>query len=103
MASASQQFTMSADPRLVLLVVLSAAGWGLGASGVRLIAGAPNEQRPAKVDAVRRMGWLLSLLWLALALLLFWTVGSATFTSSQYAAELAIVAFAVPCVIASSA
>jgi PST family polysaccharide transporter len=49
------------------------------------------------------MGWALSLLGLALALLLFWPVGSATFASSQYAAEMAIVACAVPCVIASSA
>ena len=83
--------------------VASFAGWGLGTSGVRLIAGAPDEQRPAKIAAVRRMGWALSLLGLALALLLFWPVGSATFASSQYAAEMAIVACAVPCVIASSA
>jgi enterobacterial common antigen flippase len=83
--------------------VASFAGWGLGTSGVRLIAGAPDEQKPAKIAAVRRMGWTLSLLGLALALLLFWPVGSATFASSQYAAEMAIVACAVPCVIASSA
>jgi PST family polysaccharide transporter len=83
--------------------VASFAGWGLGTSGVRLIAGAPDEQKPAKIAAVRRMGWALSLLGLALALLLFWPVGSATFASSQYAAEMAIVACAVPCVIASSA
>jgi PST family polysaccharide transporter len=83
--------------------VASFAGWGLGTSGVRLIAGAPDGQKPAKIAAVRRMGWALSLLGLALALLLFWPVGSATFASSQYAAEMAIVACAVPCVIASSA
>ena len=83
--------------------VASFAGWGLGTSGVRLIAGAPDEQKPAKIAAVRRMGWTLSLLGLALALLLFWPVGSATFASSQYVAEMAIVACAVPCVIASSA
>ena len=83
--------------------VASFAGWGLGTSGVRLIAGAPDEQKPAKIAAVRRMGWALSLLGLALALLLFWPVGSATFASSQYAAEMVIVACAVPCVIASSA
>jgi PST family polysaccharide transporter len=83
--------------------VASFAGWGLGTSGVRLIAGAPDEQKPAKIAAVRRMGWALSLLGLALALLFFWPVSSATFASSQYAAEMAIVACAVPCVIASSA
>jgi PST family polysaccharide transporter len=83
--------------------VASFAGWGLGTSGVRLIAGVPDDEKPAKVAAVRRMGWALSLLGLALALLLFWPIGSATFDSSQYAIEMAIVAFAVPCVIASSA
>lgn len=83
--------------------VASFAGWGLGTSGVRLIAGAPDDQKSAKVAAVRRMGWALSLLGLALAIVLFWPVGIATFASSQYAAEMAIVACAVPCVIASSA
>ena len=83
--------------------VASFAGWGLGTSGVRLIAGAPDEQKPAKIAAVRRMGWALSLLGLALALLLFWPVGIATFATSQYAVEMAIVACAVPCIIASTA
>lgn len=82
--------------------VSSFAGWGLGTSGVRLIAGASEEEKPTKIAAVRRMGWMLSLLGLALALLLFWPVGSATFGSSQYATEMAIVACAVPCVIAST-
>jgi antigen flippase len=79
------------------------AGWGLGTSGVRLIAGATAEEKPAKIAAVRRMGWTLSLLGLVLALLIFWPVGLVTFNSAQYAAEMAIVALAVPCVIASSA
>ncbi|MEY4797878.1 MAG: hypothetical protein RI978_179 [Verrucomicrobiota bacterium] len=79
------------------------AGWGLGTSGVRLIAGASEEEKPAKVAAVRRMGWALSLLGLVLALLIFWPVGLVTFNSTQYATEMAIVALAVPCVIASSA
>ena len=83
--------------------VASFAGWGLGTSGVRLIAGAPDEQKPAKVAAVRRLGWMLSLLGLGLALLLVWPVGSATFDSSQYAVEMAIVGCAAPCVIAASA
>ena len=79
------------------------AGWGLGTSGVRLIAGASEQEKPAKIAAVRRMGFLLSLLGLALALLTFWPVGMATFDSAKYAAEMAIVAMAVPCVIASTA
>lgn len=83
--------------------ITSLAGWGLGTSGVRLIAGATEENRATKVAAVRRMGWALSLLGLVLALALFWPVGNATFATSQYATEMAIVAFAVPCVIASSA
>jgi antigen flippase len=82
--------------------VSSLAGWGLGTSGVRLIAGATEEEKPAKITAVRRMGLLLSLLGLALALLTFWPVGLATFDSAKYAAEMAIVAMAVPCVIAST-
>jgi PST family polysaccharide transporter len=83
--------------------VSSFAGWGLGTSGVRLIAGSTEETKPAKVAAVRRMGWTLSLIGLALALILFWPVGRVTFDSSRYAMEMAIVACAVPCVIASSA
>lgn len=79
------------------------AGWGLGTSGVRLIAGANEQEKPAKIAAVRRMGFLLSLLGLALALLTFWPVGMVTFDSAKYAAEMAIVAIAVPCVIASTA
>ena len=79
------------------------AGWGLGTSGVRLVAGADEEAKPAKLAAVRRMGWILSLLGLALGLLAFVPVGLATFDSNRYALELAVVALAVPCIIASSA
>ena len=83
--------------------VSSFAGWGLGTSGVRLIAGAPEDNKPAKVAAVRRMGWMLSLIGLGLGVLAFWPTARLTFGSSQYATEMAIVAFAIPCVIASSA
>ena len=79
------------------------AGWGLGTSGVRLIAGASNQEKPTKIAAVRRMGFRLSILGLALALLTCWPVGLVTFDSTRYAAEMTIVALAVPCVIASSA
>ncbi len=83
--------------------IASFAGWGLGTSGVRLIAGAADEQKPAKIAAVRRMGWMLSLIGLGLGVLAFWPTARLTFGSSQYATEMAIVAFAIPCVIASSA
>ncbi len=83
--------------------VASFAGWGLSTTGVRLIAGSDDELKPTKVAAVLRMGLVLSLLGLALALLLFWPIGIVTFASSKYAVEMAIVAFAVPCIIASSA
>jgi len=82
--------------------VSSFAGWGLGTSGVRLIAGAQEDEKPAKVAAVRRFGWTLSLLGLGAALIVFWPVARVTFASGQYATEMAIVALAVPCVIASS-
>ena len=82
--------------------VATFAGWGLGTSGVRLIACASEEEKPTKIAAVRRMGWMLSLLGLVLALALFWPVGLLTFASVKYAAEMAIVALAVPCVIAST-
>jgi PST family polysaccharide transporter len=49
------------------------------------------------------MGFRLSILGLALALLTCWPVGLVTFDSTRYAAEMTIVALAVPCVIASSA
>jgi len=83
--------------------VSSLAGWGLGTSGVRLIAAADDEAKPSKIVAVRRMGWTLSLLGLALGLLVFWPTARLTFASSEYATEMAIVALAVPCLIASSA
>ena len=83
--------------------ISSFAGWGLGTSGVRLIAGANENDKPARIAAVRRMGWLLSLLGLALGLLMFWPTARLTFDSSEYATEMAIVALAVPCLIASSA
>jgi PST family polysaccharide transporter len=83
--------------------VSALAGWGLGTSGVRLIAGADDEAKPSKVAGVRRMGWTLSLLGLAIGLIAFWPTTRLTFASSEYATEMAIVALAVPCMIASSA
>lgn len=79
------------------------AGWGLGTSGVRLIAGAEEGEKAVKVAAVRRMGWTLSLVGLGLGLLACYPATWATFTSAQYAKEMAVVALAVPCFVASSA
>jgi antigen flippase len=83
--------------------ISSLAGWGLGTTGVRLIASGDEAVKPSKIAAVRRMGWLLSMLGLCLGLLTFWPTTCLTFASSEYATEMAIVTLAVPCVIASSA
>jgi PST family polysaccharide transporter len=83
--------------------VSALAGWGLGTSGVRLVSGAAEEERAGKIAAVRRMGWILSLVGLGVGIVSFAPVGLATFDSHRYALELAIVSLAVPCVIASSA
>jgi PST family polysaccharide transporter len=80
----------------------SFAGWGLGISGVRLIAGSSLQERATKVAAVRRMGWALSLFGAVLATIAFWPVSIVTFESNQYALEMAIVALAIPCLIASA-
>jgi PST family polysaccharide transporter len=83
--------------------ISSLAGWGLGTSGVRLISGANENDKAAKIAAVRRMGWILSMLGLGLGILTFTPTTYLTFASSEYATEMAIVALAIPCVIASSA
>ena len=78
------------------------AAWGLGASGVRLISAAPEDEKAAKQAAVRRLGLTLSGLGLVASLLLFWPVAQLTFDSSRYALELLIGGLAVPCMVASS-
>lgn len=77
------------------------AGWGLGTSGVRLVAGATGEERSKAQAAVRRMGWMLCLTGLALACLLFWPATWLTFGTDDYVIEMAIVSLAVPCLVAS--
>ncbi len=77
------------------------AGWGLGTSGVRLIAEAPEPEKPAKVAAVRRLGWLLSMVGLAIGLMAFWPSTWATFASNEYLDEMGIIAMSVPLLIAS--
>ena len=78
------------------------AGWGLGASGVRTISGASDEQKAAKIAAVRRFGMLISWLGLLAMALLFRPIGWVTFKGSDYSAELFIAGLAVPLTIATS-
>jgi PST family polysaccharide transporter len=82
--------------------VSTLAGWGLGASGVRMIAGSVPEETASKQAAVRKFGMTLSGLGLVATLALFWPVAYLTFDSSRYALELLIGGMAVPCIIAST-
>jgi PST family polysaccharide transporter len=82
--------------------VSTLAGWGLGASGVRMIAGSVPEETASKQAAVRKFGMTLSGLGLVATLALFWPVACLTFDSSRYALELLIGGMAVPCIIAST-
>ena len=78
------------------------AAWGLGASGVRMIASATEEEKAAKQAAVRKFGLVLSGLGLTASLVLFLPVAYLTFDSSRYALELLIGGLAVPCMVASA-
>jgi len=78
------------------------AGWGLGASGVRVIAAAPEEEKASRRAAVRKFGLTLTCLGFVLALTLFWPVARLTFDSDRYALELLIGGLAVPCIIAGT-
>ncbi len=82
--------------------VSTLAAWGLGTSGVRMIAGAPPEHRSAKQAAVRKFG--LTLAWLSFwaTLLLFVPTAYLTFGNSRYALEFLIGGMAVPCIVANS-
>ena len=82
--------------------ITALAGWGLGTSGVRTIAGYSNEERAGKIAAVRRFGALLSWLGLLAMVLLFWPIGRVTFKGSDYSAELFIAGLAIPLAIATS-
>jgi PST family polysaccharide transporter len=81
--------------------VSTLAGWGLGASGVRMIAGSAPEETASKQAAVRKFGLMLSGLGLVATLVLFWPVAYLTFDTSLYVTELLIGGMAVPCIIAS--
>jgi len=78
------------------------AGWGLGTSAVRTVAGAPEGERDHKVAAVRSFGRRLTWIGLFGVILLFIPVGQLTFKSQEYALELLIAGLAIPCVVATS-
>lgn len=78
------------------------AAWGLGTSGVRMIAGAPIEEKAAKQLAVRKFGKSLSWIGFWAMALLFIPVSQFTFGSGKYAVELMVGGLAVPCIIANS-
>jgi len=83
--------------------IASFTGWGLATSGVRIIAGAPESDKPNKISAVRYLGRHLSWVGLGIVVLSFWPVGRATFASDKYTLELAVAGLAVPCLVASAA
>jgi enterobacterial common antigen flippase len=78
------------------------AAWGLGTSGVRLIASAPPGQTAYTQAAVRKFGTTLTWLGFWAMALLFLPVSYLTFGTGQYALELLIGGMAVPCIIANS-
>ena len=77
------------------------AGWGLGTSAVRTVAGSAEGDRTRKVAAVRHFGQRLAWAGFFGVLLLVLPVGYLTFKSQDYALELLIAGVAVPCVIAT--
>ena len=77
------------------------AGWGLGTSAVRTVAGAPESERERKIAAVRVFGRRLAWAGFFGVLLLVLPVGYLTFQSQAYALELLIAGLAVPCVVAT--
>ena len=79
----------------------SVAGWGLGASAVRTVAGAAEGDRTRKVAAVRQFGRRLAWAGFFGVLLLVIPVGYLTFKSQNYALELLVAGVAVPCIVAT--
>ena len=78
------------------------AGWGLGTSAVRTIAGASELDRDRKISAVRKLGRRLAWTGFMGVLLLVVPVGYMTFKTQEYALEILIAGLAVPCIIATS-
>lgn len=81
--------------------VSTVAGWGLGTSAVRVVAGAAEGERNRKTAAVRRFGRRLAWIGFLSVLLLILPVGQLTFSGQDYALELLIAGLAVPCIIAT--
>jgi antigen flippase len=81
--------------------VSTVAGWGLGTSSVRTVAGAADTDKERKVAAARSLGHRLAWAGFFGVLILVLPVGHLTFKSQAYALELLIAGFAVPCIIAT--
>ena len=81
--------------------VSTVAGWGLGTSAVRTVAGAAEDERARKVAAVRLFGCRLTWASCFGVLLLVLPVSYLTFKSLDYSLELLIAGLAVPCVVAT--
>ena len=64
--------------------VSTVAGWGLGTSAVRIIAGADVDRRAQKTAAVRLLGIRLAWGGLMAVLLLVIPIGQLTFESQRY-------------------
>lgn len=77
------------------------AGWGLGTSAVRTVAGSSEAERDRKVAAVRLFGRRLAWAGFFGVLLAVLPAGYFTFKTQDYAEELLIAGLAVPCVVAT--
>ncbi len=82
--------------------VVNIAGWGVGTSVVRTVAGSADADRGRKVAAAQKFGLSLAVIGAFLLLASFLPVGQLTFSSQKYALELFIAGLAVPCMIATS-
>jgi PST family polysaccharide transporter len=78
------------------------ASWGIGASGVRVIASASEKEKESRRAAVSLFGQRLAWIGGMAAIVLFWPACYATFSSAEYAPEFFIASLAIPCLIAGS-
>ena len=79
--------------------IFALAGWGLGTTGIRSIAGASEEHKAAKYAAAKKFGIQLSWLGLILTIILFIPVAHLTFGNLDYSLEIFITGLGVPCLI----
>ena len=82
--------------------IFALAGWGLGTTGIRSIAGAGEEHRAAKFAAAKKFGIQLSWFGLILSVILFIPVAQLTFGNLNYSLEIFITGLGVPCLILTS-